>query len=157
MLIETAIVTEINGRQLKAQARRQSTCEACSVRKGCGHGIVDSVRADNHHSVQALAAEGEVFAIGDVVRLELPESVLLRAALLTYLLPLLVMLAAVLLVSALFSGAVLTTVVAAVAGLGGGFAVTRRYTASCHHNYTPIAYRSEQDAPTVVTVLSGEF
>lgn len=155
MLIEIAIVTDVDGDTLWVQTRRQSTCGACSARKACGHGMLDSLRDGQAHRLQAFAADGELFKAGDVVRLELPESVLLRASLLTYLFPLLMMLSATLFAGGALQLPTFWVVLAAFVGLGAGFLILRRFAAGARRSYTPVAYHSEQDAPAVVTVSGG--
>lgn len=95
MLTETGRVVAVDDDGLWVETVRRSTCNACGVRQGCGHGLLERVREGQRGLIRVLpgeAAPGDC-RIDDQVRISIPESLLLRASLLLYLLPLATLLA----------------------------------------------------------------
>lgn len=84
---EEGVVVAVTADGVWIETRRQSGCQSCSSRGGCGVGLMNkalnrrphTVRAQTHLPVQ----------VGDHVRLLLPATALVQASLLMYLLPLL--------------------------------------------------------------------
>ena len=143
MITETGRIVAVESDCVWVETIRQSTCNSCSVQKGCGHGLMNKVDAGRLNHVRALLAGSspELFAINDVVRISIPEKVLVQGALLVYLLPLLTMLGGGLLVSHFWVGDVIAAF-GALAGLGLGFALVRWH-----------AFRTRDDASLQPSVL----
>lgn len=83
MLNEHGVVLETHGNRVKVATTRSSACHGCSSKShacACGAMIGDGRAVAN--ALNDAGAE-----IGDVVELSLPESVLLWASLIAYLLP----------------------------------------------------------------------
>lgn len=78
---------------------RRSTCSACSARNACGKGLFNQLGRQRKGRVLALT--DDVYAMGDGVVIGIPENLLLRSAVLVYLLPLLGLMALALLADGL--------------------------------------------------------
>ena len=88
MIEESGRVVAVEQGAVWVETRRQSTCGSCSANAGCGQGLMDKlgVSARRGH-VRALSDLH--LAVGDEVVIGVREALLLRAAILVYLLPLL--------------------------------------------------------------------
>lgn len=126
MMTETGRIVAVESDCVWVETIRQSTCNSCSVQKGCGHGLMNKVDAGRLNHVRALLAgtPPELFAINDVVRISIPEKVLIQGALLVYLLPLLTMLGGGLLASHFWVSDAISAF-AALLGLSVGFALVK--------------------------------
>ncbi len=72
---------------------RKSTCSSCSVKAGCGQGLLDQLGASGRRGyVRALS--NLQLSVGDTVIIGVREDLLVRGSLLVYLLPLLGLFAA---------------------------------------------------------------
>jgi len=93
MIIEEAArVVAVDGDQAWVVTRRRSACGACAANKGCGTGIM--ARALGSERTLRIKAENTVQAlVGEDVTLGIDDRVLLRSAVLMYLLPLLALIA----------------------------------------------------------------
>lgn len=126
MLTETGRVVAVDADGLWVETVRRSTCNACGVRQGCGHGLLERLREGQRGLIRVLPGEAghESCRIDDQVQISIPESLLLRASLLLYLLPLLTLLAGASLGAALAPpassdpGAMAGAVLGLFAGLG---------------------------------------
>ncbi len=87
MSVETGIVVEVCDDHVVVETQRQSTCGGCSLRSGCGTGLLGSVLGVRRNRVRALADLR--LKPGDRVNLELSHAALLQASALMYGLPLL--------------------------------------------------------------------
>jgi sigma-E factor negative regulatory protein RseC len=137
MLTETGRVVAVEADGLWVQTVRQSTCGSCAAQAGCGHGLMNRMSAQRQLGlVRALADPAQLAAcrIDDEVRIALPESVVLQASALVYVLPLLTLLAGAVAMNALWpAGGDLASVAGAVLGLGAGF-LSVRWHARRHRN-----------------------
>jgi sigma-E factor negative regulatory protein RseC len=85
---EQGQVSALEGGAVWVQTQRQSTCSACTIKAGCGQGAL--ARLDVRRQRAALRIASDLpLAVGDAVVIGVEEDLLLRAALLVYLLPLL--------------------------------------------------------------------
>lgn len=99
------------------ETQRQSACDACESKAGCGHSVLARLGGKTVH-MQALCDLN--VAVGDLVMVGIPEQVLLKSSFLAYLMPLITMLAAALMAD-LWWGSDLIVGAAAILGLGLGF------------------------------------
>ncbi|MDX5300342.1 MAG: SoxR reducing system RseC family protein [Gammaproteobacteria bacterium] len=107
MIEESGRVVALEGEGVWVQVIRQSACQSCSARKGCGQAALAGMSGGRAHQVwieNPLGAQ-----VGDQVRIGVSEAAMLRASLLVYLVPLLALM--------------LAAVVASGAGLGEGWVV----------------------------------
>lgn len=95
MLTETGRVVAVDAQGLWVETVRRSTCNACSLRQGCGHGLLERIHEGQRGLIRVLPREGDATdcKVDDQVRISIPESLLLRGSLLLYVLPLLTLLA----------------------------------------------------------------
>ena len=113
---------------------RQTACQRCSASKGCGHALIDGQRAGSRARVRALC--DQPLSLHDEVVLGIPEGLLLRGAMMVYLVPLLTLLAGALLGEVLLAGLpVEGAALGGVAGLLCGFLLNRWY--SVRHRHDP--------------------
>lgn len=104
---ESGQVISVSGDQAWVQVLRQSACQSCSARHGCGQKALATLSGGQSRQVRVSNRLGA--RPGDRVTLAIESSTLLRASLLVYALPLLLM--------------VLAAGGAGAAGLGEGAAV----------------------------------
>lgn len=95
MLTEQGRVVALEEDAVWVETVRQSTCGACSARKGCGHGLLHELGGRRGHRVRALSGAVSPAAcnINDRVLISVPESLLLRGSFIVYMVPLLGLLA----------------------------------------------------------------
>ncbi|WP_164880879.1 SoxR reducing system RseC family protein [Aestuariirhabdus litorea] len=75
------------------ETRRQSSCGQCSARAVCGQELLNKLgRTENCNLVRAL--NSYPVQVGDSVTIAVPEQVIVKGAMLVYLMPLLLMMAA---------------------------------------------------------------
>ncbi len=100
MIEESGRVVAIEPGAVWVETRRGSTCSGCSVRNGCGQGLIDRLGVRERRGLIRALCDQPV-ALGDAVTVGIQERTLLQGALLVYLFPLLMLFAAALLASAL--------------------------------------------------------
>ncbi len=123
MITEQAIVTRRDGNRVEIELERTSACGKCELTQGCGTGAIGRL----------LGRRGKPLVIetqrnlnpGDRLQLGLPEAALVRASLITYGLPLLLMIAAGLL-SASAGLADGWVALVSIAGFAAGFNLAAR-------------------------------
>jgi sigma-E factor negative regulatory protein RseC len=135
MLTETGRVLALEDGVAWVETLRQSTCGACAARSGCGHGLLNTARADSSRGVvKALVPKstGLSLNVHDTVELALPERSFLSAASMLYVVPLVTTLGAAILTEHLFlaegapaAAADLQVSLAAIVGLTGGLLAVR--------------------------------
>ena len=90
MIEEQAIVVSVNEHETWVETQRQSACGQCSVNKGCGTSLLSQHLGNKSTRIRVI---NRVSAKpGDRVLIGLPEDAFLRGAMMTYLIPLLLML-----------------------------------------------------------------
>jgi len=114
MIEETAIVVDEKDGQLLLQTQRQSACQACSVKSGCGTSTLSKVVGNR--SSQFVVEKTFNVNIGDQVVVAIEENALVQGSMLIYLLPILIMLGFGLLAEFIFSNE-LFTILSSVFGL----------------------------------------
>lgn len=87
MLEETAVVVRIEGDTAWVEAQRQSVCGACSLKNGCGSGILSTVFSRKSPLVRVENSQHA--DVGDRVLLGLNENGLITGSAVVYLTPLL--------------------------------------------------------------------
>jgi sigma-E factor negative regulatory protein RseC len=90
MIEEQAIVVDSEGGYVWVQTQRKSSCESCSVKGGCGTGVLAKVLGTKVNQIKCL--NNKQLKIGDQVVIGIDENALLSGSFLVYLLPLLLML-----------------------------------------------------------------
>lgn len=118
MLEERAVVTRTDGPEVYIKSLQSSACGHCSERQSCSTTVFAEWLPDRE---MALSSRLDLKA-GDQVIVGIEESHLIRASLLMYLVPLLIMLLAV----ALFEGSDQSTALLALSSLGAGLYLVHR-------------------------------
>ena len=86
MVEESVEVIAVEGNDLILQAQRKSSCQSCSVQKGCGTSVLSQWLGKKLSHFQV---ENTVNAkIGDTLVVGIPESSLLKGSLVIYFMPL---------------------------------------------------------------------
>lgn len=121
------------------ETQRQSACDSCESRTGCGHSVLARLGSKTVHLQALCDLEVEV---GDLVMVGVPEQVLLKSSFLAYLMPLITMLVAALLADVWWrsDGAV---AVAAILGLAIGFGLLSWHFKRHQHDqlYQPVVLK----------------
>ena len=131
MTVERARVIAVDadatsGDSVWVETLQGSTCSGCAARSACGQGVMrrwfsrDSLCLELHRD----DGDDRLYAVGQWVEIAIPQGVVVRAAMLAYMLPILAMLLAVALGSALFASEALV-LLAAVAGFVAGIVLAR--------------------------------
>jgi len=84
---EEGVVVAVTADGVWVETQRQSGCQSCSSRGGCGVGIMQKALNRRQHKVRVQT--DLPVQVGDHVRLLLPASALVQASMLMYFLPLL--------------------------------------------------------------------
>ena len=100
MIEETGRVVALEEGAVWVETLRKSTCSSCSANAGCGQGLMDKLGVGRQRGFVRVLSDLQL-ALDDVVVIGIREDVLLRTAVLVYLLPLLGLLAGALLASSL--------------------------------------------------------
>lgn len=127
MIEEQGRVAAVDGDSIWVETIRNSTCTSCSARQGCGQHLSDlnrKYRTDHAFAYIRVASQWSL-SEGDRVILGIPESSLLKASALVYLLPLVMMMGALWLAS-LFGGGDAMLALAVAGGLLLGFLLVRK-------------------------------
>ena len=130
MIHESATVLRVQDDVAWVRCRSQAGCQRCAEGRGCGGGILGRLLGDRLREIRVVN-ESLDLSPGDQVNIGIGDSVLVKAALVMYLLPLLLMLFG----AGLFSFAWptyadLSALAGAVAGLLTGLWLARRYGTS---------------------------
>lgn len=126
MIEELALVLDASGSEtVRVRTQRHTACESCQMKSGCGQQALVKLTPGKGSLEWSIRNTLDARA-GDVVVLQIPETGILGASFLLYLLPLLSMVLAAALASlgGVTSEGALT--VAALAGLGAGIWFARR-------------------------------
>ena len=101
MIEQEVKVIAVEVDRLLVEAERRSSCQSCAVKSGCGTSVLakwfDRKHLRFYVDKPADSGGSVIYSEGDRVRVGLQESALTQGALMVYLLPLLVMIAAALL------------------------------------------------------------
>ncbi len=90
MIEQLAVVERLEGQHVYVRTSVKTTCHGCAQNQHCGTGIV-AKNMTPRSELLAIKVEQDV-AIGDTVKIGLPETSVLKASTLVYLLPLFSML-----------------------------------------------------------------
>jgi len=145
MITESGRVVAVSGTTVWVQTIRQSTCQSCSARGGCGQRVLAAASDGRANQVQVLNSLHA--GVGDDVTLGIAEQALLQASLLVYALPLLLMVAASMAASQLVPGSDGVAILAAGLGLGAGFFVARLRQHRIPSGYQPHLMKVNKHAP----------
>ena len=106
MIEENAVVIDVNEQQVLLETQRQSACQSCSVKSGCGTSTLSKV-VGNRSSQFAVDKTLDV-KMGDTVVVAIDENALVQGSLLIYLFPLIFMMMFGILVEYFFTNELFT-------------------------------------------------
>jgi sigma-E factor negative regulatory protein RseC len=135
MITETGKVVALRDGYAWVQTIRNSACQSCSIRQGCGQRVLAS--ATGGRASQVLVANTVLAEVGDEVTLGIDEQALLGASLLVYALPLLLMVGASIAGHQLSGGQDLAAMAGAFTGLTAGFLLSRKLQGIQGNRYEP--------------------
>lgn len=137
MIEETGEVLAVQSDGVLVQTVRQSACSSCTAAKGCGQKLLASVGQGQRFEVLAENPMKLSVEVGDQVVLGLAETALLKASMLAYLLPLL-LLAIFASLAEWLAAPEWVVVIAAIGGLAAGlFAMKWRVSGPACEEYQP--------------------
>ncbi|MGE4408080.1 SoxR reducing system RseC family protein [Pseudomonas sp.] len=147
MIEEPGRVVALEAGAVWVETRRKSTCSGCSAKSGCGQGLMDTLGVGERRGLIRAVCDLNL-QVGDSVIVGIREDVLLRSAVLVYLLPLLMLMAAALLAAQLSA----REPVVILAGLGGFFVSwlivrTRSRRTADDPNLQPVVLRAMLAGP----------
>ncbi|MBW4935783.1 SoxR reducing system RseC family protein [Marinobacter sp. F4206] len=135
MITENGTVIALKDDRAWVQTIRQSACESCSARSGCGQRVLAS--ATSGRANQVLVANTVRARVGDEVTIGIDEQALLGASLIVYALPLFLMVLASIAGHRWSGGADLWAIIGALMGLCAGFFAGRRLQSRQDGRYEP--------------------
>ncbi len=142
MLEESGRVIEVKGDEIWVETVRQSACSSCSARNSCGQKLLASVGQGKRFVVRVDNPEEHRVAADDNVVIGVSEGSFMKASLLLYSVPLLVLILVAVVLDALGLQEPVVILGSAL-GLGAGFLLvrllSRRLASSC--NYHPVLLR----------------
>ena len=139
MIEEVGKVVAIEGNQAWVETLRQSACDTCSAKSGCGHSALAKLGQKTNH----LQASCELsVSVGEQVVVGVPEDIMVKSSLMAYLMPLISMLVFALAADHYFANEGLTALCSAL-GLAAGFGYLRWHFARNKHDqrYQPVVLR----------------
>lgn len=139
MIHETGTVIAVSGNDAWVQTIRESACQSCSARHGCGQKALATMSGGQSRQIRVPNTLGA--RPGDQVTVAIQESALLRASLLVYALPLALMVVTTGMAGAVLPGNDGLAMLAALAGLGGGLWLTRWYSRRDVARWQPVMGR----------------
>ncbi|EWC39278.1 transcriptional regulator [Pseudomonas stutzeri] len=93
MIEESGRVVALDVGAVWVETRRTSTCSGCSAKNGCGQGLMDTLGVREKRGLIRALSDLRL-QVGDSVVVGIREEVLLRGAVLVYLLPLIMLMGA---------------------------------------------------------------
>lgn len=126
MLEEKGYVVAVDGHRAWVQILRQTACQSCEARKGCGQSTL--AKMSGGKASQVLVNNALNLNVGDEVLLGISESAMVRASLMVYMFPLLAMIVFAVLATQLFPANQLFISLGGLLGLAAGFGFVRFYS-----------------------------
>jgi len=126
MITEPGTVTRVAGGFAWVRCEAQQACRRCAEGRGCGGGLVARLLGDRLRLVRVARGELDL-RVGEGVVIGLGETVLVRAALVMYLIPLLLLFVTAATMYAITGGDDPWSIGGGVVGLVAGLAVARRF------------------------------
>ncbi|MFC3149576.1 SoxR reducing system RseC family protein [Litoribrevibacter euphylliae] len=122
MVEESGLIVAVEDDRVWVETIRSSACDSCKAQKGCGHGLINKATSGQRFRLD-VQRNGIAAKVGDTALIGIPEDSILKASLIGYLLPIVLLL--------LFSGTAkllwgeLPSILSGLLGLGLGFFLVR--------------------------------
>ena len=151
MIEQVAHVHAINPTSVWLDTVRLSTCNSCSMKSGCGQRLMNQATNCKRSRIQLPLPTQMSLQVGDEVVLGIPQKAFIKASLMTFAMPLVVMLATAIMAQALSASEPVIALTALV-GLGLGLALVRLYSrslstsnnTSASNQWQPVILRQQQ-------------
>ena len=160
MIEQVAHVQAMDQASVWLDTLRLSTCNSCSMKSGCGQRLMNRATDCKRSRIQLPTPHNMALKVGDEVVLGIPQKAFIKASLLTFAMPLSVMLAMAS-VAQWVVHSELVTVVAALSGLGLGLLLLRWYSQSdavlSSNQWQPVILRQQQPVPLLEPVQELHF
>lgn len=160
MITETGRVVAIEDDGLWVETIRKSTCSNCAAQKGCGHGVVNKLGSNRSSYIRVLFGDQhpDHFCVDDEVEITIPEQILVGAAFIVYMVPLLLMLVGAAIGESLLSQYMdesFAAIVGCVSGFASGLCIIRWHSINIRNNceYQPRLAASPVSTVRVVNNL----
>lgn len=92
MIEEIGRVVAVDNDKAWVETIRTSACDACSAQKGCGHGLMNKANPGKAFRLE-IPVNSALVQLGDEVTIGIPEDSLLKASVICYLMPLVLLIA----------------------------------------------------------------
>lgn len=135
MITEVGRVVAVEGQAVWVQTIRQSACQSCSARQGCGQRVLASISGGKANQVLVENTLGA--RLGDEVTLAIAESALLGASLWVYALPLVLLVAGAVVAQWFVPESELAAILGAVLGMVTGFTAAKAHNRDNGQRYAP--------------------
>lgn len=135
MIEEAGQVVEVDDDKVWVETVRSSACDTCKAQKGCGHGLINKAAPGQTIRI-AVEKSGFTVQSGDWVTFGVPEDTLVKASIIGYLMPIVL-----LIVGALAGKLLLGETGSVLFGIGGlvvGFYLVRKLGRSALRDSAPI-------------------
>jgi len=123
MIEQSGKVVALEREYAWVQTLQQSACASCAANKGCGVAVLE--RMSSGRIRQSLVRNSLETRVGDRVIIGIPEDAMLKASILVYLLPLIMMIVFAVGASMFSDQNELITIVAGFVGLFSGFGLVK--------------------------------
>jgi sigma-E factor negative regulatory protein RseC len=120
--VERAIVLQVQNDKALVQTQRRSACQSCQLENSCGQGLITKMSSER--SMQLWLNNALNAQVGQTVTISIPDEGLLKASILMFVIPLLLMLVGAGAAMQLF-GSDLAAIMGGGVGLISGFYVAR--------------------------------
>jgi sigma-E factor negative regulatory protein RseC len=122
MILETGKIVSIEPEGVWVETIQRSVCGTCKAEKGCGQSLMAKWGAQTSYIWVLLEGRNpDEFHIGDEIQIGIPEDVVVKASMLAYVMPLILMLMMTTAAHLLFNYEVLTALGALLGLVLGGF------------------------------------
>ena len=147
MIEQVAHVHAIDQTTVWLDTIRLSTCNSCSMKSGCGQRLMNQATDCKRSRIELPLPQDMALNVGDEVVLGIPQKAFIKASLLTFAMPLMIMLAFASLAQWGFLSEP-ATVAAALCGLGLGLLLLRWYSQSdavlSSNQWQPVILRQQR-------------
>ncbi|MBX2808832.1 MAG: SoxR reducing system RseC family protein [Cellvibrionaceae bacterium] len=93
MITEKATIVAIEDDALWVSTIQQSTCHRCTAKAGCGQGVIKRLSLSPSYLRVVPGNKGaQHYRVGDALRIAIPDDIVVKSALIVYILPLFCML-----------------------------------------------------------------
>ncbi|MCG8672261.1 MAG: SoxR reducing system RseC family protein [Pseudomonadales bacterium] len=140
MIEETGRVVAVEEGSVWVESIRQTACQSCSARQGCGQSALAKLGQQHKNHVRAINAFN--LNVGDNVVIGVPEDVVMKGTLVAYMMPLIFMLVASVAADSVDAGDLWVTL-SGLIGLAIGFALVRLHFLRIRKDkrYQPVVLR----------------